>query len=107
MIENYNLPILSHRINIDLLKLSKNVEEITNTTNSQTDDNSIYLEILKRIVYTVNLLFISKVNEKRQNSQIVIVSKPKTPFDIFDDDIDFLRKEILEFKQDEYLALPD
>ncbi|KAF9750333.1 hypothetical protein NGRA_3461, partial [Nosema granulosis] len=53
MIENYNLPILSHRINSDLLRLSKNVEEITNTTNSQTDDNSIYLEIFKRIVRTV------------------------------------------------------
>ncbi|KAF9756205.1 hypothetical protein NGRA_3261, partial [Nosema granulosis] len=107
MIENYNLPILSHQINIDLKKFSKNVEEITNTTNSQTDDNSIYLEIFKRIVRTVNLLFLSKVNEKRQNSQNVIVSEQKTSFDIFDSDIDLLRQEIVEFKQDEYLALPD
>ncbi|KAF9745493.1 hypothetical protein NGRA_3547, partial [Nosema granulosis] len=62
---------------------------------------AIYEEVFKRIVDTVNLLFLSKVNEKRQNSQNVFFSEPKTPFDIFDDDIDFLRKEILEFKQDE------
>ncbi|KAF9758287.1 hypothetical protein NGRA_3162 [Nosema granulosis] len=101
MIKNYNLPILSYKINIDLLRLSRTVNEIPNTTNIQTDDNSIYEEVFKRIVDTVNLLFLSKVNEKNQNSQNVIVSEPKTPFDIFDDDIYFLRKEILKLKQDE------
>ncbi|KAF9758197.1 hypothetical protein NGRA_3252, partial [Nosema granulosis] len=100
MIENYNLQILSHQINIDLKRFSNNVDEITNTTNIQTDDKAIYEEVFKRIVETVNLLFLSKVNEKRQNTQNVIVSEPKTPFDIFDDDINFLRKEILELKQD-------
>ncbi|KAF9756142.1 hypothetical protein NGRA_3324, partial [Nosema granulosis] len=99
IIENYNLPILSTQINSDLFRVLKNVDDITNTTNSQTDDKAIYEEVFKRIVDTVNLLFLSKVNEKRQNSQNVIASEPKTPFDIFD--IGFLRKEILELKQDE------
>ncbi|KAF9751289.1 hypothetical protein NGRA_3431, partial [Nosema granulosis] len=99
VIKNYNLPILSTQINSDLLRLSKNVEEITNTTNSQTDDNLIYVEVFKRIIGSVNLLFLSKVNEKRLNSQNVFFSKPKTSLDIFN--IDFLRKETLELKQDE------
>ncbi|KAF9754369.1 hypothetical protein NGRA_3347, partial [Nosema granulosis] len=99
MIKNYNLPILSSQINSDLQKFSKNVEEITNKTNSQTDDNSIYVEVFKSIVDTVKFLFLSKVNEKKQNSQNVIFSKPKTAFDIFN--IEFLRKETLELKQDE------
>ncbi|KAF9758234.1 hypothetical protein NGRA_3215, partial [Nosema granulosis] len=99
MIENYNLPNLSTQINIDLLRLSQNVDDITNTTNSQTDDKAIYVEVFKRIVRTVKFLFLSKVNEKKQNSQNVIFSKPKTAFDIFN--IDFLRKETLELKQDE------
>ncbi|KAF9751294.1 hypothetical protein NGRA_3426, partial [Nosema granulosis] len=99
MIKNYNLPILSSQINSDLQKFSKKVEEITNTTNIQTEDNSIYVEVFKRIVYTVNLLFISKVNEKKQNSQNVIFSEPKTSSDIFN--IDPLRKKTLELKQDE------
>ncbi|KAF9742201.1 hypothetical protein NGRA_3627, partial [Nosema granulosis] len=73
MIENYNLPIFSSQINTDLKSFSKKVEEITNTTNIQTEDNSIYEEVFKRIVDTVNLLFLSKVNEKNQNSQNVIV----------------------------------
>ncbi|KAF9751282.1 hypothetical protein NGRA_3438, partial [Nosema granulosis] len=99
MIENYNLPILYPQINLDLWRLLINDEEFTNTTNSQTDDKAIYEEVFKRIVDTVKFLFLSNVNEKRQNSQNVIVSEPKTPFDIFD--IGFLRKEILELKQDE------
>ncbi|KAF9742199.1 hypothetical protein NGRA_3629, partial [Nosema granulosis] len=65
------------------------------------DDNSIYVEVFKRIIGSVNLLFLSKVNEKRQNSQNVIVSEPKTAFDKFNSDINFFRKEILELKQDE------
>ncbi|KAF9761591.1 hypothetical protein NGRA_2540 [Nosema granulosis] len=104
-IENYNLPILYTQINIDLLRLSMNFKKITNTKNFQTEDNTTYVEVFKRIVYTVNLVFLSKVNEKRQTTQNMIVSEQKTSFDIFDSDIDLLRKEILEFKQDEYLIL--
>ncbi|KAF9750339.1 hypothetical protein NGRA_3455, partial [Nosema granulosis] len=99
MIKNYNLPILYPQINLDLWRLSKNVDDNTNTTNSQAEDKAIYEEVFKRIVDNVKFLFLSNVNEKKQNSQNVIVSEPKTPFDIFD--IGFLRKEILELKQDE------
>ncbi|KAF9760568.1 hypothetical protein NGRA_3122 [Nosema granulosis] len=100
MIENYNLPNLFSQINIYLLRLLMNALNIPNTTNPQTDDKAIYVEVFERIVDTVNLLFLSKVNEKNQNSKNVIVSEPKTSTDIFNNDIDFLRKETLELKQD-------